>query len=56
MAAMTGKFHTPGVSQSARDHHARQLRSDLLASLFKTVRDTIRERFTHAANDLRASG
>ena len=41
--------------QTVRDQHARQLRSDFLASMFKTFCDTVRERFTHSESDVRVN-
>ena len=42
MAAMNGKIQKAGIPQNIRDHNARQLRSDFLASGFKTLCDMVR--------------
>ncbi len=41
MAPMNGKIQNASVPQNIRDHNARQLRSDFLASSFKTLCDMV---------------
>ncbi len=51
MTTMNSKIQNASVPQNIRDRNARQLRSDFLASGFKTLCDMVCGRFTHSVSE-----
>ncbi|MFC1665772.1 hypothetical protein ACFL17_09135 [Pseudomonadota bacterium] len=55
MATTTKNSHIPGIPQIVRDQNARQLRSDYLASMLKTLGNTFYERLTRPVGEVRTT-